>query len=103
MNLSLPLYVQVQVFYFIGQQDTRDFLLAPSNKTITEMDTAVFTCVPAKPSFQAVWSFSTLNATIGPNGYYIGIIDVETSDAVSCTTNGNITDANLTVQGKFDA
>jgi len=65
------------------------------------MDTAVFVCVPANPSFEAMWLFDTLNTLIGPNSYFINITDVELSDTVICTANGNSHSANLTVQGKL--
>ena len=86
---------------FGSGRDTRDFLLTPSDVAVTEMDTAVFVCVPADPLFEAMWLFDTLNTVTGPNGYYIRITDVEMSDRVSCMTNGNSSSANLIVQGKL--
>ena len=67
------------------------------------MDTAVFVCIPADPSFEAMWLFDTLNTLIGPNSFFINITDVESSDTVVCTANGNSHSANLTVQGKLVA
>ena len=81
-----------------GPPDTRDFLLAPSNVTVTEMDTAVFVCVPADPSYDTVWEFDDTTGNI--NGYYISIPSVDMLTTVSCTVNGNSSSATVTVQGK---
>ena len=86
----------------LGPPDTRDFLLAPSDVVVTEMDTAVFVCVPADPSFEVMWLFDISNTVTGPNGYYISIANVEMSVTVSCMTNGNSSSATLSVQGKLN-
>ena len=84
-----------------GPSDTRDVLLSPSNVALTEMDTAVFVCIPADPSFHIMWSSDIPNTLTGPNSYFLYITDVGRPGTVSCTVNGNIYSSLLTIQGKL--
>lgn len=58
-------------------------------------------CIPADPSFQAIWSSDFPNIFTGPNSYLLYKTDVDRPGTVSCTVNGNSYSSLLTIQGKF--
>ena len=74
-------------------------LLSPSNKTVTEMDRAVFVCVPASPMFEAIWVSDFPFTTTGPNNYYLLVEDVDQTRSISCSINNITASSTLTVQG----
>ncbi|XP_065910088.1 uncharacterized protein [Dysidea avara] len=82
-----------------GPSDIDDFLLSPTNTTVTVTDTAVFVCVPANSSFQPVWSpIHSSNVISGPNNYFLCLKDVEKSVRISCTVNGKTSNSYLSLQ-----
>ena len=76
------------------------FLISPSNKTVTEMDKAVFVCVPADSMLQVTWSSNFPSFVTGPNNYYLLVENVSQTAPVSCSIDNSITAYSiLTVQG----
>ena len=84
----------------LGPPDNRTFLLTPSNVTVTQMDTAVFVCVPANISLQATWSDHDSSVT-RTNNFSLTIRNVMENATILCTIDSETASASLTVQGKL--
>ena len=81
-----------------GYPDGRTFLVKPSNEIITQMDTAVFVCIPANTSVQASWS-DYPTSSIGANNFYLTVTNVMENTTVMCTIGDITVSASIIVQG----
>ena len=74
------------------------FLLRPSNEVITQTDTAAFVCVAANSSVEATWSSHPNSIN---NTFYLIVTNVMENTTVSCSIDGESSNASITVQGKL--
>ena len=94
-----PLYIMILgLGSTSGPPDNRTFLIMPSDEIITQMDTAVFVCVPSNTSVQATWSDHP-NSFIGINNFSLTVRNIMENTTVMCTISDETVIASITVQG----
>ena len=94
-----PLYIMILgLGPTSGPPDDRTFLIVPSDEIITQMDTAVFVCVPSNTSVQATWSDHP-SSFIEINNFSLTVRNVMENITVMCTIGDATVIASITVQG----